>query len=79
MLREFDPENLQERFDRQNKKGTLLGGRTKYWERYRDFYHDFAADPERTFRDLFGAEFAHAYEAEMQRLKGLAHAKGPTV
>ena len=78
MLREFDPEILQERFDRQNKKGTLLGGRTKYWERYRDFYHDFAADPERTFRDLFGAEFARAYEAEMQRLKGLAHAKGPT-
>jgi type VI secretion system FHA domain protein len=71
MLGEFDPERLQEGFDRQVKKGGILAGpaRLKYWDLYRERYHDMVKDADTAFRELFGEEFAKAYEEQMQRLK----------
>jgi type VI secretion system FHA domain protein len=71
MLAEFDPDRLQEEFDRQVKKGALLSApaRLRYWDLYREKIHDMVKDPETTFRELFGEEFAKAYEEQLRRLK----------
>src|SRR5262245_46908315 len=73
MLAEFDPAKLQEEFDRQMKKGSILGvpAKMRYWELYRDRYGDMAKDAETSFRTLFGDEFAKAYEEQLERLRGM--------
>jgi type VI secretion system FHA domain protein len=77
MLADFDPERLQETFDRQLKKGSLLSApaRLRYWELYRDKFHDMVKDPESNFRELFGDEFARAYEEQLESLKAVARAQ----
>jgi type VI secretion system FHA domain protein len=77
MLNEFDPEHLQELFDRQIKKGSLIAApaRMRYWDLYRDKFHDMVKDPENNFRELFGDEFAHAYEEQLESLKATARAQ----
>jgi type VI secretion system FHA domain protein len=72
MLAEFDPDRLQEQFDRQTKKGALLGrpARLRYWDQYRDRYEEMGKDPEVSFRKLFGEAFAKAYEEQLRQLKG---------
>jgi type VI secretion system protein ImpI len=77
MLADFDPERLQETFDRQLKKGSLLSApaRLRYWELYRDKFHDMVRDPESNFRELFGDEFARAYEEQLESLKAVARAQ----
>lgn len=74
MLQEFAPEQLEERFDRQLKTGSILSApaRLKYWDLYRDRFRDMVKDPESTFRELFGEEFARAYEQQLESLKGAA-------
>jgi type VI secretion system protein len=76
MLAEFDPERLREQFDRQVKKGSLLAGPAKlrYWELYADRFRDMVNDREAAFRDLFGEEFARAYEEQLERLKAMSRA-----
>lgn len=70
MLSEFDPDRLQEGFDQQGKKGTLLSGpaRLRYWELYREKFEEMTKDPEGNFRQLFGDEFARAYEEQLASL-----------
>jgi type VI secretion system protein len=68
MLAEFDPDRLQEAFDRQSSKG-LVPAKMRYWDLYRDKRREMDKDREATFRDLFGDEFARAYEAQLQQLK----------
>jgi type VI secretion system FHA domain protein len=77
MMADFDPERLQETFDRQLKKGSLLSApaRLRYWELYRDKFHDMVKDPESNFRELFGDEFARAYEEQLESLKAVARAQ----
>lgn len=71
MLGEFDPDRLQEEFDRHIKRGALLSAPAKlrYWDLYREKIHDIVKDPEASFRELFGDEFATAYEEQLKRLK----------
>jgi type VI secretion system FHA domain protein len=71
MLTQFDPERLQEQFDRQIKRGQLLGmpARLRYWDLYRETREDMAKDPDARFRRLFGEEFAKAYEEQLELLK----------
>ena len=72
LLGQFDPDKLQEGFDRGLKRGALLEvmNKTKYWDLYREMYEGFG-DDDATFRRLFGDEFAQAYEEQMQRLTTL--------
>ena len=67
----LDPERLQEEFDRQMTKGSILGvpPKLRYWDLYRDMYAGFAKDPESTFRTLFADEFAKAYEEQLERFR----------
>lgn len=69
VLKQFDPELLEEEFDRGLKRAPLLEvmNKTKYWELYRDKYASIA-DDERSFKRLFGDEFTRAYEDQMRRL-----------
>jgi type VI secretion system FHA domain protein len=71
MLSQFDPDRLQQTFDRQLKKGALLAvpAKLKYWELYRETFQEMVKDPESAFRQLFGDEFASAYEQQLKRLK----------
>ncbi|MGH8177017.1 MAG: type VI secretion system-associated FHA domain protein TagH [Steroidobacter sp.] len=75
MLAQFDPDRLQEEFDRQMKKGSILGAPAKmrYWDLYRDKYGASTKDAEASFRHLFSDAFAKAYEEELERLR----AQGP--
>ena len=77
MLAEFDPDRLQQDFDRQLKLGALLGvtARLRYWELFRERQEAMAKDPEATFRRLFGEEFAKAYEEQLRRLKSERRAR----
>lgn len=71
MLSEFHPDHLQEQFDRQVKKGALVSmpARLRYWELYREWIHDMVRDADTSFRELFGDEFARAYEEQLRKLK----------
>ena len=71
MLAEFEPDKLQEEFDRQLKVAgpQLVPAKLRYWELYQKKVHDMVRDAEATFRELFGDQFADAYEEQLKRLK----------
>jgi type VI secretion system FHA domain protein len=71
MLDEFDPDRLRQEFDRQGRKGALLSvpAKLRYWDQYSEKFHDMVRDPETTFRELFGEEFAKAYEEQLRKLR----------
>jgi type VI secretion system FHA domain protein len=71
MIAEFNPDRLQDQFDRQLKKGSLLNvpAKLRYWELYRDRSESLVKDPETAFRKLFGEAFARAYEEQLATLK----------
>jgi type VI secretion system FHA domain protein len=77
MLSQLDPNRLQDEFDRQIKKGSILGvpAKLRYWDLYRDKYSDLAKDAQGAFRTLFGDAFAKAYEEQLDRLQGLARGR----
>jgi type VI secretion system FHA domain protein len=68
MLAEFNPDRLQTEFDRLGK-GSLVPGKLRYWDLYRDKFSDMVSDADTSFRELFGQEFAKAYEEQLERLK----------
>ena len=71
MLTQFEPDQLQQHFDRQLKRNALssMTARLHYWDLYRDRHEELSKDPEATFRRLFGEEFAKAYEEQLRKLK----------
>jgi type VI secretion system FHA domain protein len=71
MLTHFQPDQLQQHFDRQLKRSALssMTARLHYWDLYRERHEEFTKDPEAAFRRLFGEEFAKAYEEQLRRLK----------
>lgn len=73
-LAQFDPERLQEDFDRQIKKGSILGvpAKLRYWDLYRDKYAELAKDANASFHALFGQEFAKAYADQLVQLSAVA-------
>jgi type VI secretion system FHA domain protein len=77
MLAKFDPTRLQEDFDRQMKKGSILGvpAKLRYWDLYREQYGDMVKDADGNFRSLFAEEFAKAYEEQLERLQALARSR----
>jgi type VI secretion system FHA domain protein len=70
MLKQFDPAKLQQEFEKQGK-GALIPMATKlrYWDLYCGRFSDMVADADACFRELFGHEFAKAYEEQLERLK----------
>ncbi len=69
MVADFDPDRLQEGFDRQIRRGPLgMPAKLRYWDLYRERCQEIARDPDTSFRKLFGEEFAKAYEAQLELL-----------
>jgi len=69
-LQAFDPDALQKEFDKLGK-GSLISvpAKLRYWEMYRGKFCDMVSDAEKCFRELFGDQFAKAYESQLKRLK----------
>ena len=55
-IAEFDPERLQEEFDRQPCKGALISmpAKMRYWECMREKVNGIVKDADTSFRELFG-------------------------
>ncbi|KPJ96024.1 MAG: hypothetical protein AMJ53_01600 [Gammaproteobacteria bacterium SG8_11] len=72
LLKRFQPEFLEDTFDRSvSRAGLLPGGKkAKYWDAYEDYYKNLAASVEDNFQNMFGEEFARAYENQVNRLLG---------
>ena len=72
LLGRFDPEQLQQKFDRGLRPGALLGmsNEAKYWDLFREFYASVQKNSEKSFDETVGQVFAAAYEAEIKRLSG---------
>jgi len=72
LLKRFQPEFLEDTFDRTvSRAGLLPGGKkAKYWDAYDDYYKNLAASVEDNFQNMFGEEFARAYENQVNRLLG---------
>ncbi len=69
MLQRFDPEELEQRFEKRKPKSKLrLSSSSQYWDMYKNLYGHMTHDAEANFQRLFGEEFARAYEEQMQRL-----------
>jgi predicted component of type VI protein secretion system len=68
MLAQFDPDHLQQEFDRQIGKG-LVPAKLRYWDLYREKRQEMVKDPEAAFRRLFGEEFARTYEDQLKDLR----------
>ena len=71
VMSRFDPQLLQEGFDKRAKRGGLLSmsGKSRYWEQFAEEYLELAGDREQAFRRLFAEEFAAAYEKQLELLK----------
>jgi type VI secretion system FHA domain protein len=70
MLKSFDPDELQKEFDRHGKGAFIaMASKLKYWDQYRERFSDMVSDADACFRELFGHEFAKAYEEQLERLK----------
>lgn len=70
LLKRFDPENLEEDFNRGLKRGALLSrmNTSKYWELYKEMFDDIKCDTDDDFRELFGDTFVRAYDEQISIL-----------
>ncbi len=69
MLKGFNPDKLEEDFERYSKGGLIPGSlKTKHWDSYRQYYEMLMGDLESSFHTLFGKEFVKAYERQLQKL-----------
>ncbi|TCO78108.1 FHA domain protein [Plasticicumulans lactativorans] len=71
LLKRFDPAALEARLgDSGGGIGGLLGGgrKARNWEQFTQLYQEIAREAEDDFQDLFGREFARAYEEQIARL-----------
>jgi type VI secretion system protein len=68
-LGRVNPTELEERFDRANKRGVFGSqNKAKYWELYGEMFAGLAQRPADGFPHLFTEAFAKAYEAKLRVL-----------
>lgn len=67
-LERFNPELLEAKFNKQ-KSSVLATKKARNWELYNEFYQDIIKDRDDSFQYLFGDDFVHTYEQQMQKLK----------
>jgi type VI secretion system FHA domain protein len=70
MLKSFEPAELQKEFERHGKGGLIpMASKLRFWDQYCERFSDMVCDADACFRELFGHEFAKAYEEQLERLK----------
>ena len=62
--------SIGRRVARSSREASLLGA-------CRDKFNDMVSDADASFRDLFGEEFAKAYEQQLERLKARERGQTP--
>lgn len=77
MVKAFDPDTLEQKFERYARRGGLLGASAKprFWDLYREVFEETTGDPDECFRALFGTAFSKAYEEQTRLLK--QRSRGP--
>ncbi len=68
MLQRFEPGALEEYFARKGGRSLLESKKAWYWEQYADKHKEILMEAEDNFQDLFGEEFARAYELQISKL-----------
>jgi len=70
ILQRFNPNILEARLGQPGVLDKILpGGRkAKYWELFTNLYAEIAREAEEDFQELFGREFARAYEEQLRKL-----------
>lgn len=70
VLQSLAPQELEKQIESSGGFGSLLKGRkARYWEIYETIYARISDEAESDFQELFGKEFARAYEEQMRKLK----------
>lgn len=71
VMNRIEPGELQEKFDRGLKRGSLLGAtnKTKYWDLYTEFYHVLNQRNEQNLPTLFAEELARTYAEKAAQKK----------
>ena len=74
----FDPDELQDNFDRNMERKPLLGSlaKLKYWELYCDLYPIMTQSGSGPFPQHFGEEFVRAYEKHIAEYKRVDRGDG---
>ena len=75
LLKRFDPKALEARIESANAVSKLMPGlKSRYWEEFTRLYAEIAQEAEEDFDNLFGREFAKAYEERVLQMTGKASA-----
>jgi type VI secretion system protein len=70
MMRKLGPDRLQSRVDAERNLTTFLVSRkAQYWDAYVQKYETLVEEVAEDFEDLFGLEFAKAYEEQIDRIR----------
>lgn len=68
VIERFDPEKLEQRFNKRNKTNILpMMQKAKNWDAFCDYFSYLVNDMDNSFQYLFGDEFVKAYEDQLQR------------
>ncbi len=71
ILEQFDPNVLEQSFSRSSGSSLIPGSKkAKNWDQYSEFYKRISDQLVDDFQNLFGEEFAKAYERQVQKLNG---------
>lgn len=70
LLKRFDPATLEARLGQQSVLNTLLSGsrKARYWDLFTARYAEIAEEAEEDIQELFGKEFARAYEEQARKI-----------
>ena len=68
MLKRFDPEMLKAGFDHISGRSLLESKKAWYWEQYEEKYREIQTDAQDHFHNLFGEEFAKAYQEQVDKI-----------
>ena len=69
ILAKLDPKALEGQIESSGLLGKLLKGKkAQYWEVYEKLYSEIASQAEEDFQEIFGKEFAAAYQDQIKKL-----------
>lgn len=69
IVKQFDPNNLERSFEAQGGSGIIPGQRkAKNWDSYIEFHRTLSDRLLDDFQNVYGEEFAHAYEMQINKL-----------
>jgi type VI secretion system protein ImpI len=79
LVTKLHPQQLEELYESKFKRTAVLGlgNKARYWEMYRAHFEEIDGDRETHFRQLFGADFAAAFNDQLQKLAAAARLRGP--